>query len=51
MYGRRFLSLTGAPFRLLRVLRLQLALAQADELEERIKQLAKASFSPLTQNC
>jgi transposase len=26
--------------------RLQLALAQADELEERIKQLAKASFSP-----
>jgi transposase len=31
--------------------RLQLALVQADELEERIKQLAKASFSPLTRLC
>ena len=31
--------------------RLQLALAQADELEDQIKQLAEASFSPLTRLC
>jgi transposase len=31
--------------------RLQLALQQADELEERIKRLAEASFSPLTRLC
>jgi transposase len=31
--------------------RLQLALRQADELEERIKRLAEASFSPLTRLC
>lgn len=31
--------------------RLQLALGQAEELEERIKQLAQAGFSPLTRMC
>jgi transposase len=31
--------------------RLQLALQQANELEERIKRLAEASFSPLTRLC